>query len=750
MNQKMKRIPLKTVYYMAFTFLIVVPLLTVLLIALFVLNQQFKKQAIENIERAQDNIVTELLSDINVMSMRLSHLIYTNNNEIIGYAAGTDTEDILQRYEYEQKLSQAGNLVLEPVKDIISVGFYMKDGKETYIKNSINRTQEEIKEKKWYQAALATPNVVFVGSYNTESPNDLYIGGKKNLLVLVFALSPDVTTDRSQKIEMVTFYQVTGAGDTIADYDRNYLKGNNKLGITMIKGEDGEIIFTTVEDRDFPSKEYTCVKTPARFGNTTWYVESYIKTTELTEEFWKIAKMILLIAVFIFLLAGYYSGYFLKSIVNPITEIDGGLKQVEEGNLEVHISPQGQFEIRNVIHQFNAMVRRLKVLIEEYEERGKQMEKKPEDYFCAMLKNEMSPQETAEQYKEFFAERYTIIGFMTENYSSGKNDTESVKQLTDSFWRNPRFAARCMIYVENPSFYIVFYRISEEDYLSRISRMVQEIQAAAKKELGILISACVGRELYGYAEFLEGTNEVREKSCLHFLYGEEAVILLENDSEKKETVLLLSEKYKRLAEMLYIADEKNINEEKEKLFSIFDNNGKTEAELHAYAAVLAIGVRFSVDNGNFFDIFEKRYNYIEKIERLEDIRSLKLWMTNFFGWIMDYSATKLNVLETDAIVKAKRYITNHYDDAGLSLSQVAEYVELNEKYFTNRFTKETGETFSSYLTGLRMQKAKELLKTTTFKIYEISEMVGYHSVEHFNRTFKKLNNITPAQYRKTM
>lgn len=82
---------------------------------------------------------------------------------------------------------------------------------------------------------------------------------------------------------------------------------------------------------------------------------------------------------------------------------------------------------------------------------------------------------------------------------------------------------------------------------------------SGKKELGILISVCVGRELYGYAEFLEGTNE-----------------------------------------------------EKEKLFSIFDNNGKTEAELHAYAAVLAIGVRFSMDNGNFFDIFENRYHYIEK------------------------------------------------------------------------------------------------------------------------------------------
>lgn len=84
------------------------------------------------------------------------------------------------------------------------------------------------------------------------------------------------------------------------------------------------------------------------------------------------------------------------------------------------------------------------------------------------------------------------------------------------------------------------------------------------------------------------------------------------------------------------------------------------------------------------------------------------------------------------------------------LSEVAEHVELNEKYFTNRFTKEAGETFSSYLTALRMQKAKELLKTTTFKVYEISEMTGYHSVEHFNRVFKKLNGVTPAKYRKTM
>ena len=53
---------------------------------------------------------------------------------------------------------------------------------------------------------------------------------------------------------------------------------------------------------------------------------------------------------------------------------------------------------------------------------------------------------------------------------------------------------------------------------------------------------------------------------------------------------------------------------------------------------------------------------------------MKLWLTNYFAWIMDYSASKLNVSETDVIIKAKRYISDHYEDPELSLLKVAEYV----------------------------------------------------------------------------
>ncbi len=750
---KRKKLPLKSAYYFSFLFFIVIPILIVLVISLFILNKQFKKQAIENIKQAQETVSAELSSDIDVMSMRLSHLINTNNSEILAYAAETDTFDYSRRYEYEQKLQQAGNLALEPVKDIISYEFYMKDGKRTYIKNEINRTGDEIRQMVWYQKALEKSNTVCLGHYDTVSLNDLYVGGKKDLLILVFALAPDVTTDRSQKIEMVVFYQSTDAANRIREYNQSYLAGKNKLGITQIRDEEGTLIFSTIEDENeinLYDKKYTCVKTPLELNDSIWYIESYIKTKDLTVEYWNSAILVLFAAIAVLMFAGYYSRYFLRSIVKPVEEMSKGLQQVEEGNLDIHISPSGQSEVRGMIHQFNAMVRRLKVLIGEYEERIRSIDLKPEEYFAAMMKKEMTPKEVNQRIKEFFVEDYVLLGLYVTYENQTENEKDLVLNLKNSFERNPRYASRCFAYIETSRFIFVFYRVMEEEYIDRITKMVRELQREAGKEFEAKISVCISEKLFGYEVFWGGIQDIKEKICLRHLYGEGAVIDLSADRQEQEYLLEMAKNYERLAGALYIADEKNLAQEKEKMFAEFTNQDMHKNRKMVFALILAIGNRFSSDNSNFADIFGQQYNYRDKIGRIEDSRSMKLWLTNYFAWIMDYSASKLNVSETDVVIKAKRYISDHYEDPELSLLKVAEYVGLNEKYFTNRFTKEAGETFSSYLTALRMQKAKELLKTTTFKVYEISEMVGYHNVEHFNRMFKKLNKVTPAMYRKTM
>lgn len=188
-------------------------------------------------------------------------------------------------------------------------------------------------------------------------------------------------------------------------------------------------------------------------------------------------------------------------------------------------------------------------------------------------------------------------------------------------------------------------------------------------------------------------------------------------------------------------------QEKERLFEELNQNSREEAVEILCAVILAVARRFDADSIRLSDIFNQKVNYVEKIERLEDVRSIRMWLLNWLAWMLEYSTSKLDTVE-DVMVKAKRYLADHYEDADLTLASVADYVGLNEKYFSNRFTKETGETFSSYLTQLRVQKARELLRTTTFKVYEIAEMAGYRNPEHFNRMFKKVCGISPAQYRK--
>ena len=95
-------------------------------------------------------------------------------------------------------------------------------------------------------------------------------------------------------------------------------------------------------------------------------------------------------------------------------------------------------------------------------------------------------------------------------------------------------------------------------------------------------------------------------------------------------------------------------------------------------------------------------------------------------------------------------MADNYANPELTLKSVADFVGLNEKYFSSRFTKESGMTFSSCLTDIRMQQAKALMASTDFRMHEVSERVGYHNVEHFNRMFKRSFDVSPGDYRKSL
>ena len=101
----------------------------------------------------------------------------------------------------------------------------------------------------------------------------------------------------------------------------------------------------------------------------------------------------------------------------------------------------------------------------------------------------------------------------------------------------------------------------------------------------------------------------------------------------------------------------------------------------------------------------------------------------------------------DPIKRARLFMEDNFTDHNLTLKTVADHVGLNEKYLSTQFTKRCGCTFISYLNALRLRYAQDLLARTDLKIYEISDRVGYNSIEHFNHIFKKNLCISPKDYR---
>jgi two-component system response regulator YesN len=99
------------------------------------------------------------------------------------------------------------------------------------------------------------------------------------------------------------------------------------------------------------------------------------------------------------------------------------------------------------------------------------------------------------------------------------------------------------------------------------------------------------------------------------------------------------------------------------------------------------------------------------------------------------------------IGEAKRYIREHYAEE-VTLAEVAAVVGLTPSYFSTVFKEHTGMSYSEYLTWVRLERAKELLKETHYHVYEIGQMVGYTNQYYFNRLFKKITGLTPLDYRK--
>lgn len=114
-----------------------------------------------------------------------------------------------------------------------------------------------------------------------------------------------------------------------------------------------------------------------------------------------------------------------------------------------------------------------------------------------------------------------------------------------------------------------------------------------------------------------------------------------------------------------------------------------------------------------------------------------------------FAETLEGLRQTDAmpVRAAKQYIQENFSKP-ITLEEIAGVVGFNPSYFSTLFKKESGQNFLEYLTKVRIDRAKTLLKETNMTIAAICSEAGYSDLKHFSQTFKKITGLKPNEYRK--
>ncbi|WP_276356973.1 response regulator [Cohnella caldifontis] len=134
------------------------------------------------------------------------------------------------------------------------------------------------------------------------------------------------------------------------------------------------------------------------------------------------------------------------------------------------------------------------------------------------------------------------------------------------------------------------------------------------------------------------------------------------------------------------------------------------------------------------------------IERFEVLADLEAWVRRSAEGICRMIEENQRDTYKRTVKEAIQYIESHYGEP-ISLGQVADYVKVTPAYFSKIFKEETGIPFVKWLTRLRIEKAKALLRETRLKTYEIAEKVGYYDYKYFSNTFRQYTGFSPRDYR---
>lgn len=210
------------------------------------------------------------------------------------------------------------------------------------------------------------------------------------------------------------------------------------------------------------------------------------------------------------------------------------------------------------------------------------------------------------------------------------------------------------------------------------------------------------------------------------------------DNNKLYQVLKTGCEEELMAEVELILEELESFKSDQQRFFILLNN----IILFTFKTMKELGYSFA----DLMEVIDSQY--FEQLE-IDNLEEMKDWLKRFFSNINQMISYRQDNRNEELVREVKAYIQNHYT-RGITLNELASQFSVSTGYLSKMFLDYVGENFTEYLNMIRVNKAKELLKTTDKKIYQIADQVGFNDSYYFSSWFKKIVGVTPTTYRENL
>lgn len=291
----------------------------------------------------------------------------------------------------------------------------------------------------------------------------------------------------------------------------------------------------------------------------------------------------------------------------------------------------------------------------------------------------------------------------------------------------------------------------------------ERIDPAGLQRLGVMLQHAA-RQLPGSPSFSFGVSRRARAGELAAAYreahlalkrkklGVSGAFLETSEGAPQPSAAYPSEAEKTFLLALQMGNPETVRKEFDRLFGIISAPDRTVNYMQRSAVLLvhSIEKQLQAEDSQLEEIAGQFPSaYADRIGRRNDPDSVKeLFADELLPALLAYYNRTGEKQGEQIVREVEKLIDTHYNQP-LSMLMIAGMHYMNPDYLSRLFKKTTGRNFVDYLTDVRIDKAKQLMKLDKYKNYEIAQAVGYEDYRYFSQIFKKKTGMTIGEYRET-